>query len=129
MLKENSIIDKRRSVKLFIMQNYTDNANGNVPLKALRQPSQKSLAKNSNTLFFLSNLYLHFLRRCCENIFKIVYIVSEKIGKKISQFSILLLASTRSLFTISLKSKVLFQCCSEIMWPTIYSSMAWFPFV
>ena len=28
-----------------------------------------------------SNLYLHFLRSHCENIFKIVCIVSEKIGK------------------------------------------------
>ena len=33
VLKENSIIDRSwSSAKLFIMQNYTDNANGNVPL-------------------------------------------------------------------------------------------------
>ena len=32
--------------------------------------------------FFYSNLYLHFLRPCCENIFKIVYIVSEKTVNK-----------------------------------------------
>ena len=30
---------------------------------------------------FYSNLYLHFLRPCCENIFKSVCLVSEKIGK------------------------------------------------
>ena len=33
------------------------------------------------------------------------------------------------LFTISLKSKVLFQCRSEITWPTVYGSVTWFPFV
>ena len=30
---------------------------------------------------FYSNLYLTFVRSCCENIFKIVSIISEKIGK------------------------------------------------
>ena len=34
----------------------------------------KILAKNSNSLFFYSNLYLHFLRPSCENIFKTVSI-------------------------------------------------------
>ena len=33
------------------------------------------------------------------------------------------------LFTISLKSKVLFQCCSQITWLTVYDSVTWFPFV
>ena len=33
------------------------------------------------------------------------------------------------LFTISLKLKVLFQCHSEITSPTVYGSVAWFPFV
>ena len=33
------------------------------------------------------------------------------------------------LFTISLKSEVLFQCRSEITWPTLYGSLIWFPFV
>ena len=33
------------------------------------------------------------------------------------------------LFTISLKSKVFFQCRSEITWPTLYGSVTWFPFV
>ena len=32
-------------------------------------------------------------------------------------------------FKISLKSKVLFQCRSEITWPTVYGSVTWFPFV
>ena len=47
----------------------------------------KTLAKSTNALFFFfffffySNLYLHFLRPCCEDIVKFVYIVSEKIGK------------------------------------------------
>ena len=81
------------------------------------------MAKNSNTLVFYSNLYLNFLRPCCENIFKIVCIVSEKIWKCISQFAILQLASTCSLFTISLKSKIYFQYRSEITWPTI----SWLP--
>ena len=35
----------------------------------------------------------------------------------------------RQLFTISLKLKVLFQCCSEITWPTVCGSVAWSPFV
>ena len=39
------------------------------------------LAKSPNALFFYSNLQLTFLKPCYENIFKIVYIVSEKIGK------------------------------------------------
>ena len=33
------------------------------------------------------------------------------------------------LFTVSLKSKVFFQCRSEITWPTVYGSVTWFPFV
>ena len=33
------------------------------------------------------------------------------------------------LFTISLKSKVLFQYRSEITWPTVYGSVTWFPLV
>ena len=31
--------------------------------------------------FFYSNFYLIFLRSCCENIIKIVCIISEKTGK------------------------------------------------
>ena len=54
------------------------------------------MAKNSITLFFYINLYLTFLRSCCENIFKIVFIVSEKIGKYISEFAILFLTLIRS---------------------------------
>ena len=34
-----------------------------------------------------------------------------------------------SLFTISFKSKVLFQCHSEITWSTVDSSLAWFLFI
>ena len=57
----------------------------------------KILAKNSITLFFFySNFYLTFQRSCCENIFKIVCIVSEKIGKYISEFPILFFSLIRS---------------------------------
>ena len=52
-----------------------------VSLQMLRQPSKKFWPKILTPYFFYSNLYLHFLRPCCENIFKIVCIVSEKIGK------------------------------------------------
>ena len=52
-----------------------------LPFKGPEATYPKILAKNSNTLFFDSNLYLTFLRSCCENIFKTVCIVSEKIGK------------------------------------------------
>ena len=31
------------------------------------------------------------------------------------------------LFTISVKSKVIFQCSSEIAWPTVHGSVTWFP--
>ena len=51
------------------------------PLKGAEATHPKILTKNSNTLLFYSKLYLTFLRSCCENIFKIVCIVSEKIGK------------------------------------------------
>ena len=47
-------------------------------LKALRQPSRKCWPKILTPNFFYCNLYLHFLRPCCENIFKIVFIVLEK---------------------------------------------------
>ena len=57
----------------------------------LRQPSQKFWPKIVIQYIFYSNFYLHFLRSCCVNIFKIVGIVSEKIGKYISQFPILFL--------------------------------------
>ena len=33
------------------------------------------------------------------------------------------------LFKISLKLEVLFQCRSEITWPTVYGCVTWFPFV
>ena len=47
-------------------------------LKGTGQPSQKILAKNLTPYFLDSNLYLHFLRSCCENIFKMVRLVSDK---------------------------------------------------
>ena len=51
-------------------------------LKALRQPSQIFWPKILTPhFFFYSNLYLNFLRSCCGNTFKIVCILSEKIGK------------------------------------------------
>ena len=50
-------------------------------LKALRQPSQKFWPRIPTTYFRYSNLYLHFFRPCCKNIFKIVCTVSEKIEK------------------------------------------------
>ena len=50
-------------------------------LKVLWQPRQKFWPKILTPYFFYSNLNLHFLRLCCENIFKFVCIVSEKIGK------------------------------------------------
>ena len=37
--------------------------------------------KFQHSISFYSNLYLHFLRPCCENIFKFVCIVSEKIAE------------------------------------------------
>ena len=80
-------------------------------------------------LFFSVNSRLNLGLLFCENIFKIVCIVSEKIGKLISQFAILFVGPPRRLFTISLKLKVLLQCCSEITWPTVYGSMVWFSFV
>ena len=51
------------------------------PLKALKRPRQKFWPKILVPYFLYSNLYLTFLRSCCGNIFKIVCIVSEKIGK------------------------------------------------
>ena len=49
-------------------------------LKTLRQPSQNFSPKIITSYFFHSNLYLDFLRPCCENIFKNTCLVSEKIG-------------------------------------------------
>ena len=68
----------------------------NLSLKALRQPSQKFWPKILTPYFFYSKFYLTILRSCCENIFKIVCIVSEKIGKQISEFALVFLASIRS---------------------------------
>ena len=65
-------------------------------LKALRQPSQQFWPKILTPYVLYSNLYLHFLWSCRENIFEFVCIISEKIGKLISQFSILFLASIGS---------------------------------
>ena len=59
-------------------------------------PRQKFWRKFLTPYFFYSNLHLHFLRWCCKNIFKFICIVSENIGKSISQFGILFLTSTRS---------------------------------
>ena len=52
-----------------------------VCLKALRQPNQKFRPKILSSIFY-SNLYLNLLRPSCENIFKIVCIVSDKTGNK-----------------------------------------------
>ena len=52
-----------------------------VELKARKQPSQIFWPEILTPYLFYSNLYLTFLGSCCENIFKIVCIVSEKIGK------------------------------------------------
>ena len=49
--------------------------------KVLRQPNQIFWPKIPTLYFFYSNLYQTFLRSFCKNIFKIVCIVSEKIGK------------------------------------------------
>ena len=59
---------------------------------------------------------------------KIVDIVSEKSGKQISQFNTLLRFNPK-VFIISVKSKVSCQCRSEITWPNINRSEAWFPYV
>ena len=64
-------------------------------LKSLRQPSQKFWLKSLARYFFYSNLYLYFLRSCCQNFFKIVFLFSEIIGKQFSQFPILFFASFR----------------------------------
>ena len=55
-------------------------------VKGAEATNIKILAKSTNAIFFFffffySNLYLHFLRPCCKDIVKFVYIVSEKIGK------------------------------------------------
>ena len=47
-------------------------------LKVLKQPSQNFWPKILTPYFFYSKLNLTFLRSCCENIFKIVSIVSGK---------------------------------------------------
>ena len=51
-------------------------------LKALKQPSQKFWSKILTPYFLYINLYLTFLRSCCENIFKIICIVSRKLENK-----------------------------------------------
>ena len=61
-----------------------------LPLKALRQLSQNVWPKILTPYFFTVT------STNCENIFKIVCIVSEKIGKQIPQFAILFFASIRS---------------------------------
>ena len=58
-----------------------DFSTSSLKLKTLKEPSQKFWPKILTLYFFHSDLYLTFLRSCCENIFKIVCIVSEKIGK------------------------------------------------
>ena len=67
-----------------------------IMLKVLRQPKQNFWPKILTPYFYYSNLYLTFLRSCCENIVKIVCIVSEKTGKQMPQFSVLSLASIPS---------------------------------
>ena len=72
-------------ILLFGDQNYSQVENAYVINATIREGAEatqpKIVAKNSHTLFFYSNLYLTFLTSCCENIFKIVCIVSGKIGK------------------------------------------------
>ena len=69
----------------------------NAYLNALRQPNQKFWPKILTPYFFYSNLYLHYLRPCCENIFKIVCTVSEKIEKNVSQFDLFFASSSTCL--------------------------------
>ena len=55
----------------FILQITT---NTKQPLKALRKPSQKFWPKILTPDLFYSNLYLTFLRSCCEKIFSKLYV-------------------------------------------------------
>ena len=64
-------------------------------LKALRQTIHISDQEFQHPTFY-RKLYVHFLRSCCENIFKFECIVSDKVQKYISQFALLFLASIRS---------------------------------
>ena len=66
------------------------------------------LTKKPNTLFFYSNIYLHYVRPCWENIFKFLCIVSQKSWKKISQVDILFFATTRSYLQFQWNWKYLF---------------------
>ena len=50
-------------------------------VKGAEATYQKFWPKILRPYSFYSNLYLPFVRSCCENIFKIVSIISEKIGK------------------------------------------------
>ena len=83
-------------------------------LITLRQPGPKFWPKILTPYFFHSNLYLHFLRPCREDIFKILCIVSEKIGKQISQFDILFLASTRSYLQFQWNRKYFFSAVQRL---------------
>ena len=67
-------------------------------------------------LFFDSNRYVQWIRPYCENIFKIICLISEKSEKQIWQFDLLSLTTYSWLFAISLKLKVTFRCQSEIIW-------------
>ena len=58
--------------------------------------AKKFWPKNLTPYFFGSNRYLQCIRACCENFFKIVCVVSEKIGKEIPTCDKVSVASMRS---------------------------------
>ena len=64
--------------------------------------------------FFHSNLYLYFLTPCCENIFQIICIFSEKMGNSVSQFGILFLASSRSCLQFQWNRKYFFSAVRRL---------------
>ena len=97
-------------------------------LNALKQTSQKNLTKYFNTLSFTVIFYRYpktMLLKCFQNC---MYSSRDKLEMN---FTILhtVPCVTLKLFTISVKLKVSFQCCSETQWPDFDSSMAWFWYV
>ena len=88
----------------------------------------ESFGQKFYTLFFYCNLYLHFLRPCCENIFYIVVQFQRKIGNKSDSLTYFSSLQPVIIYNFS-EFKVPFQCHFEITWPNVSSSVAQFPFV
>lgn len=98
-------------------------------LKALTESDRNVLYKNLRPCFFLTVVTTCIAYECTANIFSKAHVkLQRKVGKQSHKLTYYFFCLISWLFTIPVKSKVIFQCNPEIACPVVDSSMTWFLF-